>query len=128
PDGGMLADGIDQLGRPQRTSAAAAIELPREGRVAAAAQDLRLLDPVLARDAVAGLELALPAFHVGRRPVRDLRVAGDALRGQPRLYAGVDAADALQVIARRWWRGANGHCSRGLGRFRECGALRHLGQ
>ena len=68
------------VGGPRRVGARRAIEGARECGIAAAAQDLRLLDPVLAGDAPAGCELAVEALDVGRRPVRDLRVASDARR------------------------------------------------
>ena len=46
-------------------------------------------------------EQLLEALDVGRRPVGDLRVAGDALRNERRSRSRVDAADALQVVAGR---------------------------
>ncbi len=52
--------------------------LSREGRVAPAAQDLGLLDPVLLRNPSARAEHLLEVFHVLRRPRRDLDVAMDA--------------------------------------------------
>ncbi len=69
-------------------------------RLAAARQDLGLLDPVLAGDAAFIAEQTVETLHVGRRPVCDLAEARDTLHVQQLLDLGVDPANALQIVAR----------------------------
>src|SRR5262249_37842181 len=113
----------------------APVVVAREGSVPAPAQDLRLLDPVLAADATTRAQLRVDARDVDGRPERNLGVAAHPLCKEELLDLGVDAADPLQVVARgrcgrtdrdgRWgWRGRRRFRRRSEGEGRTLGDAR----
>ncbi len=69
-----------------------------EQGLTALGQDLRLLDPVLARDAALLADRLADALHVGTHPGGNLIEAGDAQAVEAGLDGRIDALNALEVV------------------------------